>query len=328
MTAGITDHTAVGTGSEGVVVVVWKEVYLVIVLVGTVEVEVIVIAVVPMVIPHSHSNVYGIGLQKEIHVADLFDPFVETVFFFAGQFEYEILQLLLGCGKVLFIALELVGIVDAVVLVPIEFPVICASKVCRTTFAIYAFPEIAFVTLEHAFHSLLDEFVVYRLDHVVYSKISFFSISLDLKPHSAVGRECTGPYAITAEQIVAVKFPYIARVVLEPFEVDLSYALDGVVVILVEFSEIDAEMAVMPVRVLRVVDLSSVSFRTATRCVSAKPYTTVLDEDHLLTFLICEISMEIIHIMLVFIISGQQLVPFFRCDVNGDFRYHGFIPHI
>ena len=56
------------------------------------------------------------------------------------------------------------------------------------------------------------------------------------------------PYTVSSEKIVAEQFADIIRVVLEPFEIDLADFLYRVLVVFVEFSEIDSEMTVMPVR--------------------------------------------------------------------------------
>ena len=51
------------------------------------------------------------------------------------------------------------------------------------------------------------------------------------------------------EKVVAIKLTHIARIILEPFQIDLADTVYGMVAVLVVLAEIDAEMAVMPVRI-------------------------------------------------------------------------------
>ena len=216
-----------------------------------------------MVIPHSYSHIHSIGLKQEINVAHLFDPVVETLLALSLELEDKVYQLLLRSREVLLVALELIGIVHSIVLVPVESPIVSIPEIGRSSLAVNTFPEEALVALEHIGDALLDELVIDRLNHVIYAKIGLLLVALDVKPHAAISRKCAGPDAVTAEKIVAIKLTDIARVILEPLQVHLSYTFDSVVIILVELTEINSEMAVMPVGSSRIMYLTGTALRTA-----------------------------------------------------------------
>ena len=93
-----------------------------------------------MVIPHSYSYIHCICLKEEVHITYLIDPLIETVFSLALELENEVYKLFLGCSKVFFVALELIGVVDSIVLIPVESVAACAVQICRTIRTVYAFP--------------------------------------------------------------------------------------------------------------------------------------------------------------------------------------------
>ena len=59
---------------------------------------------------------------------------------------------------------------------------------------------------------------------------------------------CGSPDAVSAEKVIAEKFAYIIRVVLEPLQVYFTDSVYGMLAVFVEFAEIDSEVAVVPVR--------------------------------------------------------------------------------
>ena len=72
--------------------------------------------------------------------------------------------------------------------------------------------------------------------------------TLDVNPETAVSVIRGSPYPVTAEEVIAIQFPDIGRVILEPFQVDLAYSLDCMGFVLVEFAEIETEMTMVPIR--------------------------------------------------------------------------------
>ncbi len=66
--AGVALHAAPGGSAQGVVVVVRNKEDLVFAGVGAVEIQVKIIAIVPIVVPHTHGNVHGVSLEKQIHI--------------------------------------------------------------------------------------------------------------------------------------------------------------------------------------------------------------------------------------------------------------------
>ena len=258
--ACVIDYAAVPACSESVVIVVWKEEELIIILVCRIEVDVEVVSVVPMVVAHADNNIHSIGLEKELHITYFLNPFIETFIRLAGKFQNEVFHLCLCRCIILLISLELIVIVDSCVQVysPRSVKILKVGR--RLTPA--AFPEITFVTLEHSVNSALDEFVINRLNHFIDTVICRLSISY-LKPETAVDVMCGSPDAIASEKVITIEFAHIVRVILEPFEIDLADAVDGVVGILMELSEVDAEMTVMPVGVVRIMQFTAVSFGSA-----------------------------------------------------------------
>ena len=90
-------------------------------------------------------------------------------------------------------------------------------------------------------------------------------------PNSAIYVEGCSPDSCAAEQIIAEKFAYITRVILEPLEVEFPDALDVVFAVLVELFEVNAEVAVLPVcAISNVLTIILVSLWPAARGVSAK----------------------------------------------------------
>jgi hypothetical protein len=69
-------------------------------------------------------------------------------------------------------------------------------------------------------------------------------------PKSAMNVECCCPDTCTTEKIVAEYLTDVARVILEPLQVELSDALDVILSVLVEFLEVDSEVAVLPVSII------------------------------------------------------------------------------
>ena len=55
------------------------------------------------------------------------------------------------------------------------------------------------------------------------------------------------PHPGLAEQIVAKHLAHIIDIFLEPFEVELAYTLDGVLLVLVILAEVDAHVEMVPV---------------------------------------------------------------------------------
>lgn len=98
-------HAAVARGAEGVVVVERYEEEFVILLVRRVEVDVVVVLVVPVVIPHSHHDIHRIGAEQQTHVAHLRNPVVELLTLEACEVLREGVELLLCLLKILDIAL-------------------------------------------------------------------------------------------------------------------------------------------------------------------------------------------------------------------------------
>ena len=147
-------------------------------------------------------------------------------------------------------------------------------------------------------------------------------------PQAAICVECGCPYPESAVEVIAVEFPYIARVILEPLEVDLPYTFYGMLVVFVELAEVDTEMAVVPVRICGVVHFSAIAFGAATRSVASQSDSSVLYMDCLCAFLVSDVCVKVIDIVLEFIIPLQQLVPLILGYADCDFRYDGLIPYV
>ena len=71
-----------------------------------------------------------------------------------------------------------------------------------------------------------------------------------MQPQAAIIVTHGSPYACTAEEFVAEHLAHIGGVVLEPFEVQFTHALDGMGLIIDIFTQVDAEVGMVPVRVV------------------------------------------------------------------------------
>jgi hypothetical protein len=80
-------------------------------------------------------------------------------------------------------------------------------------------------------------------------------------PETAVDVVSCSPDAVSAIKVIAVKLPHIARIILEPLEVYLTDAVDGVSVILMELTEIYSEMAMLPISLVCLMHLALLAFR-------------------------------------------------------------------
>ena len=80
-------------------------------------------------------------------------------------------------------------------------------------------------------------------------------------PESTIYVKSCCPDSCTTEKVVAEHLTDVARVILEPFEVELSDAFDFVILVLVELAEVDSEMTVLPVCAIYLV--VSAGFRPA-----------------------------------------------------------------
>ena len=189
-----------------------------------------------MVIPHSHGHVDRIGLEEQFHVTYFLDPFVETILALAGQLEDEVLELGLGSLVCSLLPFVFIGIVASVIRV--QGPVPVDSVEIGLIAVVPAFPEIAGIAAEHSVQAFLDIFVINRLNHLIDTVICRSGIPLDVNPETAVSVIRGSPYPVTAEEVIAIQFPDIGRVILEPFQVDLAYSLDCMGFVLVEFAEI------------------------------------------------------------------------------------------
>ena len=77
LASGIVLHAAVQACAQRVVVVERDEEEPVVVQARAVEVDVVVVGVVPVVVPHAHGNIDGIGLEQQVHVGHLLNPSVK-----------------------------------------------------------------------------------------------------------------------------------------------------------------------------------------------------------------------------------------------------------
>ena len=77
MPAGIVLHTAAQAGAQRVVVIEGDEEELVACQLRAVEVDVVVVGVVPVVVPHAHGNIDGIGLEQQVYIGHLLNPSVK-----------------------------------------------------------------------------------------------------------------------------------------------------------------------------------------------------------------------------------------------------------
>ena len=243
-------------GTQGVVVVVRYEEELVVLRTVGVEIDIEIVGIVPMIIPHSYSYIDRIGLQEKFYIADPLDPFVEILVVELAHVQDEILQL--GCSffECAFVLLELIWIIPVRV-VWSDFSVAYALEIGSHN----AFPEVSFVASELR-HSSFYVVVVSSFQHVVHSVIGWLRVSFHMHPDTAIHVLKGSPDAGTAEQVIAEKLPYMRRVFLEPFEVEFAHSLDFMVIIFDELPEIQTEMAFMPVCVIRLMHLAVVSFRT------------------------------------------------------------------
>ena len=84
----------------------------------------------------------------------------------------------------------------------------------------------------------------------------------------------------------------------------------------------------MPVRVACLVHLSAASFRATPGCVAPEPDAAVLNLDDFVTFLVCEVGVEVVGIPGIFVVSGQKGIPLVLGYVDGDFRNDALVPDI
>ena len=182
---------------ESIVIVVRNEEELVFVEVCGIEIDIEIVAVGPMVVPHSDSDIDSISLEEKFHIADFLYPFVEALVAFSAQLQDKVLELGLRSLEGLHGALVFVSIVLPVV--GIHGPIPVKTVKIGLVAVVAALPEIAARILEHSRQPSLHEFVVNRLNHLVHTIIGRFFISLNVNPETAVNVVRSGPYTITAE---------------------------------------------------------------------------------------------------------------------------------
>ena len=129
-----------------------------------------------------------------------------------------------------------------------------------------------------------------------------------------------GPHPIAAEKIVAIDFPHICRVVLEPFEVHPANAIHGMVGVLHVFMKIDSVVAVMEI---------------ALRVLGPAAGGVTLEPEACLGNLNRPVPLDILHIAFhevrsagILVVCGQQRVPLVLAHDNMNLRNHGTVEHI
>ena len=120
MAARVALHAAVERGAEGVVVVEGDEEEFVVVPVRRVEVDVEVVGVVPIVVPHTYHHIYGIGSEQQLHIAHRRNPVVEILPLTLRKVARELDELRLCRLEILGVALKLVGVVGTRIVVEVD----------------------------------------------------------------------------------------------------------------------------------------------------------------------------------------------------------------
>ena len=221
-----------------------------------VEVQVVVVGVVPVVVPHAHGYVDSIGLEQQVDIRNLLNPRVELAVAQTVDFVHKINQLDTGAVKFLGLGLECVGMaVVAVVVIP---DVTVGVVQARGTVA--AFPQVSVAGAE-AVLTVLEIALVDGFHQFIDSVVGFLAVSLDVEPQPAIVVAHGRPHASPLEQVITEHLAHVGRIVLEPLEVQFAHVLDGVGIVIDILAQVHAEMGMVPVGVVALVHLSAPSLR-------------------------------------------------------------------
>ena len=129
-----------------------------------------------------------------------------------------------------------------------------------------------------------------------------------------------GPDAVATEEIIAVKFAHIGRVVLEPLEIELLDSVEFVSRILEVLGEIQLEMAMVPVSVAGLVHLSGIAFRTPAGSVALQAETAVIDAGLLSGLVVKHVAADVGGSVGIGIVGIEQGIPLVRRHRDVYFR--------
>jgi hypothetical protein len=201
------------TGTQGIVIVIRDKEELIVLRAVGIEIDVEIIGIVPMVIPHSQCYIHSIGLEQKFHIAYPLYPLIEVLVIELADIQNEVLQLRSSLFKRSFILFQLIREVFVIAvrayLSRIDIPEVRS---------IDTFPEITLIAAELG-NSAFNIMVIDSFQHIVDTEISRLRISLDMHPYPAIDILKSCPDTCTSEKIIAEKFPYMRRIFLEPLQV-------------------------------------------------------------------------------------------------------------
>ena len=272
MSSGIVLHTAAQAGAQRVVVIVGDKEHLVVIQPLAVKVDVIVVGVVPVVVPHAHSNVHGIGLEQQAHIGHLLDPSVELAVREPVELVHEVHQLQPCTFKLFGLGLERVGmaVVGVIIIPDVTVGIVQACG------SVAALPQEAVTGAETAY-TVLEVAFVDGLHHLIDAIVCLLAVALDMQPQPAVVVTHGSPHPCTLKEFIAEHLAHVGGVVLEPLEVQLAHTLDGVVLVVHKFPQIHTEVGMVPVGVVALVHASVPSLRPPARGVSLETQPHVVN---------------------------------------------------
>ena len=121
-----------------------------------------------------------------------------------------------------------------------------------------ALPEVILARTKECL-AILQILLIDSLQHLVYAIVYLLAITLDLKPQTAIRCTQTCLDTVAAEEVVAVYLTNVCRVILHPLKVNLSHTAQFVSIILLELTQVEHKVYVLPICLITLVHLAIVA---------------------------------------------------------------------
>jgi hypothetical protein len=157
--------------------------------------------------------------------------------------------------------------------------------------------------------TLLNILIIYGLNHLIDTIVRRLTITLNMYPQAAIGAIGSRPDAEAAEEIIAVQLAAVGAIVLVPLKVQLTDIMQLMLIILLELTQVKHKMAMVPIGIIALVHLATISLRTTARGVTPKAQTSI---DKIMGFALrhkLRIAVYIVRGITITVVLPEQLIP-------------------
>ena len=225
----------------------------------------------------------------------------------------ELYKLLLGGVEVLGVGLKLVGVVCVRIIIEVYVGV--ANVIVVEICAPCTFPEVVFVVAKEIL-TLLYILVIDCLNLLIYTIVRWLRVALDMNPKATVGAIWCCPDAEAAEEILAVDLSAVGAVILMPLEVQFTHVVQLVGIILLILAKVDHKVAMVPIGVVCLEHLATITLGSTARCVATEAQTGILEIVLLALGFVVYVAMDICCRIAIAVILLEEVVPLILRNLN------------